>query len=81
MHLKYGQRGHMANKKKNLCTNNPKFQGKILKVTSTQPKYFSKNQKILNQRKSNSKSLSIINQIRFKNWYIYITLKVQDILR
>ena len=67
IHLKYGKTGHMGNKKKNLDTNNPRFQRRIFKVTSTQPEYFSKIQKSLNLSKSNSKSLSITNQIKLKN--------------
>ena len=34
--------------------NNPKFQGKIFKVTCTQPEYFSKNQERLKQGKLGS---------------------------
>ena len=75
MHLKYGQRGHMANKKKNLCTNNPKFQGKILKATYTEAKYPSKNQESLHQRKLDTGYKSI-NQTSFKK--LYITLKIRD---
>ena len=68
----------MANTTKNLGANNRKLRRKIFRVTSTQPEYFFKYQKGLNQRKSNAKPLSIINQINFENWYIYITLKIQD---
>ena len=78
MCLKYDKIGHTVYKKKNLGTNNPRFQKKKFKVTSAQLEYFFKNQGSLNHRRSNSISMLIINQIKFKNWHIYITSKVQD---
>ena len=64
---------------KKLKLNNAEIRKKILKIILAQSKHLyipqSINQIISN---SNYKSLSIIIQINFKNWYIYITLKVQD---
>ena len=68
----------MANKKKNFEINNPKVQMKISKVTLVQLKHLYISQS-LNQRESNSNnSSSTINQMKFKNWYMNITLKIQD---
>ena len=64
---------------KKLKLNNAEIWKKILKIILAQSKHLyipqSINKIISN---SNYKSLSIIIQINFKNWYIYITLKVQD---
>ena len=67
--LKYSKTGHMANKRKKLEVNNHKFRKKRFKVTFTQPDDCSKNQKSVNQRKSNSKSLPTTCHINYKNIY------------
>ena len=88
MCLKNEKIGHMENnrkileannsqkKKKNLYIKNPKIQKEISKVTPAQSKRLYIPQSI-NQRKSNFnyKSLSIFNQINFKQLHIHITVK------
>ena len=80
--LKYGKIWHMANKRKKLEINHPKIRNKISKITLIQLKHLYIPRRI-NQRKSNSnhKSLSVLNQVKLKNWYIHIALKTQDNLK
>ena len=62
----------MSNKTEKLEVNNHKIRKKILKVTPSQPKHLYIPQSIHQRESTSSHSLSIINQINFKNWYINI---------